>query len=90
MGLFMKLNRNSILASLFLLLFNLVITAKVNGQASGKFESYLQKYPNNSVILTSLKQELVIEMSDGKPQLNLKEDKEYLALNDNANFVRIW
>ena len=86
MGLFMKLNRNSILASLFLLLFNLVITAKVNGQASGKFESYLQKYPNNSVILTSLKQELVIEMSDGKPQLNLKEDKEYLALNDNANF----
>jgi len=86
MGLFMILRRFSIPDYLFILLLILVIFGEVNGQGLKDFERYSQKYPNNAVILTSLKQELVIEMNDGKPVLNLSEYKEYLALNDNAIF----
>jgi hypothetical protein len=84
MGLFMILNRESIPAYLFILLVNLVIADEVKGQKSGDFKSYVQKYPANSVILTSVKQVLVIEIINGKPVLNLEEYKEYLALNENA------
>ena len=82
----MILNRDNFPAFLFLLLFNLVITGEVLAQESGEFERYSQKYPSNSIILTSFKEDLVITMADGKPVLNLKEYKEYLALNDNASF----
>jgi Transglutaminase-like superfamily/Domain of Unknown Function with PDB structure (DUF3857) len=86
MGLYMILNREDITASLFILLFSLVISGEVKGQKPGEFERYSQKYPDKSIILTSLKQELDIKMTNGKPLLNLKEYKEYLALNDNAIF----
>jgi hypothetical protein len=86
MELFMILRRNSIPVYLFIVLFNLVIFSEVTGQGVNEFERYLQKYPNNSVIITSLKQDLDIEMINGKPVLNLSEYKEYLALNDNAIF----
>jgi hypothetical protein len=86
MGLFMILRRDRIPAYLFILLFNLVLFGELKGQEVSEFERYSQKYPNNSIILTKLKQELVIEMTNGKPVLNLSENKEYLALNDNASF----
>jgi hypothetical protein len=82
----MILRSNSIPVYLSILLLNLVIFGEVNGQQVTDFERYSKKYPNNSVILTSLKQEVVIEMTNGKPVLNLSEYKEYLALNDNAIF----
>jgi hypothetical protein len=71
---------------LILLLLSLLISRKLNAQAETDFERYSKKYPNNSTILTSLKQDLVIEMTDGKPVLKLNEYKEYQALNDNAIF----
>jgi hypothetical protein len=82
----MILNRYSVPAYLFILLINLVISGELNGQKSEEIERYAQKYPNNPIILTSLSQELVIEMINGEPVLNLKECKKLLALNDNANF----
>jgi transglutaminase-like putative cysteine protease len=86
MGLSMILNRESIPAFLFLLLFNQGIPVEGVAQKQAAFEKYSQKYPNNSVILISLREEIEINITDGKPVLDLKEYKEYLALNDDASF----
>jgi hypothetical protein len=78
--------RDSIQVSLFILLLNLAISGELPGQSETDFERYSKKYPNNSAILSSMKQDLVIKMIDGKPVMNINEYKEYLALNDHAIF----
>lgn len=82
----MILNKNTTPVYLFILLLNSVLFSEVRGQGSGEFEKYSQKYPDNSVIITSLKLDMVIEMANGKPVISLNEYKEYLALNNDANY----
>jgi hypothetical protein len=82
----MRLNKAGIKAYLLLILVNFGVINEVYGQKEAGFEEYLRKYPGNSLIITSLRQEMVIGMADGKPAMNLEESKEYLALNDNASF----
>lgn len=78
--------KNRIPVYLFILLVNLVIVGDLAGQENSDFEKYSKKYPNNSAIISSFKEELVIEMTNGKPVLKFSEYKEYQALNDNAIF----
>lgn len=80
----MKLNKEKITVYLFVLLLNLIMSGEIKSQESAIFESYSNKYPKNSVILASAREEMVIKMTRGKPVLNLSEYKEYLALNNNA------
>lgn len=63
-----------------------MIPGMTDGQDTGGLKHFSDKYPNNSVILTSYKEDLVIRMIDGKPELDISEYKELLALNDNAAF----
>jgi hypothetical protein len=82
----MILNRNPVSVYAFIILLNPFLFTEIKGQGLKEFDSYVQKYPHNSVIISSLKQDLVIEMINGKPVINLSEYKEYLALDDNANY----
>ncbi len=82
----MKLNRNIIPVHLLLLFLMIPWLGEVKCQSLAELEKYSQKYPDNAVILASLRQDMVILLPDGKPKLNISKYKEYMALNDNANY----
>jgi hypothetical protein len=74
--------------SAFLPLLILIISGLGNltGQTPGELQLYSSKYPGNSIILASLKEDLVLKLTDGKISADISESKEYIALNDNANY----
>jgi hypothetical protein len=82
----MKSVRNSKAAFLPSLVLSILLSGSVSGQNSGELERYTAKYPGNSVILASLREDIVFGIADGKPEAEIREFKEYVALNDNANF----
>lgn len=81
----MRLNRGQILSFFAALLSQTIFLLNISAQ-SDEFNGYLKKYPNNSMIIVAFRQNLEIEFANGKPVLNFSEDKQLLALNDNANY----
>jgi len=58
----------------------------LTGQSPEDLQKYSAKYPGNSLILSSLREEIVLGITDGKISADIRESKEYVALNDNANY----
>jgi len=77
---------NRLLIYFIITLFSLVSFHDVLSQVTNEFELYSKKYPDNSVIIISKREDMVIEMKHGKPVYSFNEYKEYLALNENANY----
>jgi hypothetical protein len=82
----MRLPVNRISAFLPLLILLISFPGILTGQTPGELQLYSAKYPGNSLILASLKEDIVLGITDGKITADIRESKEYVALTDNANF----